>query len=172
MNLHGLTAGRLWVVVMLVAMATSLALAGDASADSPTGGPYSTNEGAQVTFSGAASDPEDLSKNLTYEWDFAFDGSFNVAKSGVDLTAPTHSYTDNGSFTVALRVRDSADNVSSISTGTVTVVNVAPSANAGGPYAVDAGTEVTFRGAATDPGNDTLTYEWDFEYNGTTLICS
>ena len=133
------------------------------------GGPYSTNEGAQLTFSGAASDPEDASETLTYEWDFEFDGSFNVAGSGTNLTGPTHAYTDNGSFTVALRVRDSANNLSSISTGPVTVVNVSPGANAGGPYSVDSGTALTFSGSATDPGNDALTYEWDFEYDWATF---
>ena len=142
------------------------------SAGIPTanvGGPYNTNEGTQLTFSGAASDPEDSSETLIYEWDFEFDGSFNVAQSGVSLTTPTHAYTDSGSFTVALRVRDGADNLSPTSAGNVTVANVSPSANAGGPYIVDAGTALTFSGSATDPGNDTLTYEWDFEYTGTTF---
>ena len=142
------------------------------SAGIPTanvGGPYNANEGTQITFSGAASDPEDSSETLIYEWDFEFDGSFNVAQSGVSLTAPTHAYTDSGSFTVALRVRDSADNLSPTSAGNVSVANVSPSANAGGPYIVDAGTALTFSGSATDPGNDTLTYEWDFEYTGTTF---
>ena len=116
-----------------------------------------------------ASDPEDSSSVLTYEWDFEFDGSFTVAQSRVNLTAPTYTYTDNGSFTVALRARDTDGDVSTISTATVTVTNVAPSINVGGPYNVDEGTALTFTGSATDPGQDTLTYEWDFDYTASTF---
>ena len=133
------------------------------------GGPYSGDEGAEITFSGDANDPEDASNLLTYEWDFEFDGSFDVADSGVNLTAPTHIYGNDGSFTVALRAIDTASEVSAIATAVVTVANVLPSANAGGPYTVEDGTALTFAGSATDPGTDTLTYEWDFEYDGTTF---
>ena len=133
------------------------------------GGPYTTNEGTQLAFSGAASDPEDDSDTLLYEWDFEFDGSFDIAQLGVNLVVPTHTYLDNGSFTVALRVWDSANNQSLLSTATVAVVNVSPSSNAGGPYAVDPGNALTFAGSANDPGSDALTYEWDFECNGTTF---
>ncbi len=133
------------------------------------GGPYSGDEGEEVVFSGDASDPEDASNLLTYEWDFEFDGSFNIVASGVNLTAPGHTYGNDGPFTVALRVRDTADEVSLIATASVTIANVLPSANAGGPYAVDEGTALTFSGSATEPGNDTLTYEWDFEHNNVTF---
>ena len=133
------------------------------------GGPYSGDEGGEITFSGDANDPEDASNILTYEWDFEFDGSFNIADSGVNLTAPTHTYGNDGSFTVALRARDTANEVSTIATAVVTIANVLPSANAGGPYVVEDGTALTFAGSATDPGTDTLTYEWDFEYNGSTF---
>ena len=136
------------------------------------GGPYTADEGAQVTFSGDAADAEDASSALTYEWDFEFSGSFTVAKSGVNLTAPTHTYTDDGSFTVALRVRDTDADVSAISTAAVTILNVPPSVNAGGPYTVDEGTALVFNGSATDPGEDTLTYEWDFGYDGVSFSVS
>ena len=78
-------------------------------------------------------------------------------------------YPDNGSFTVALRVKDTALEVSSESTATVTVGNVPPNADVGGPYAVDEGSLLTFSGSATDPGQDTLTFEWDFTYDGATF---
>lgn len=134
------------------------------------GGPYTADEGAQVTFSGDAADAEDASSALTYEWDFQFDGSFTVAQFGANLTAPTHTYTDNGSFTVALRVRDTDAEVSAISTSAVTILNVPPSASADGPYTVDEGTALVFNGSATDPGQDALTYEWDFDYDGVSFL--
>ena len=109
------------------------------------GGPYSGDEGQQITFTGDASDAEDPTSSLTFEWDFEFDGSFAVAQSGVNLTSPNHTYTDDGSFTVALRVTDTASNVSSVATAAVTISNVPPTANAGGPYTVDEGSALSYR---------------------------
>ena len=128
---------------------------------------YTGNEGSPITFTGTSNDPG--SDTLTYEWDFTFSGgSFNVDDSGSALTAPESTYTGDGDFTVALRVRDD-DSVSSTVTAAVTVSNVLPTANAGGPYVGNLGSPVTFAGSATDPGNDALNYEWDFEYDGSTF---
>ena len=38
-----------------------------------------------------------------------------------------------------------------------------------GPYEGTAETVLTFAGSTNDPGDDTLTYEWDFDYDGTTF---
>ena len=133
------------------------------------GGPYSGDEGAQITFSGDASDPEDASSALTYQWDFEFDGSFAIAEEGVNLTNPTHVYTDEGTYTVALRAKDTANELSNVSTAVVTVSNVPPSASVSGPYTVNEGSPLSLLGSANDPGNDTLTFEWDYDYDGTTF---
>lgn len=164
---------------VLQAVAMALLLAGlvmgqpsiteAASPIANAGGPYSGDEGQQVTFTGDASDAEDPTSSLTFEWDFEFDGSFAVGESGVNLTSPKHTYTDNGSFTVALRVKDTGSNVSSVSTAAVTISNVPPTPSAGGPYTVDEGSSLSYAGSATDPGNDTLTYEWDFDYDNSTF---
>ena len=131
------------------------------------GASYTGNEGAAVTFAGSATDPG--ADTLNFEWDFTFSGgTFLVDQSGDGLTAPTHTYTDDGVFTVSLRVRDD-DATSDEVTASVTITNVLPTADAGGQYEVVEGTAVTFGGSATDPGDDTLTYEWDFEYNGVTF---
>ena len=47
--------------------------------------------------------------------------------------------------------------------------NPSPTASVGGPYSGEAGSAITFSRSATDLGADTLTYEWDFQYNGTTF---
>ncbi len=70
------------------------------------GGPYSGDEGEIITFSGDAVDSEDPASSMTFEWDFDFSGSFTASQSGVNLVGPTHTYTDDGNFTVALRVTD------------------------------------------------------------------
>ncbi len=166
------------VLLLLIGIA-SLSVTGVARGDSPrlgpnpvaptanAGGPYNIDEGSQLIFSGEASDPEDSSSALTYAWDFTFEGSFTTDASGTDLKTPSHTYADNGTFTVALRVTDTDGELSSVSQATVNVANVPPSADANGPYTVDEGTALTFSGSATDPGSqDTLTYEWDYDYDG------
>ena len=136
----------------------------------PTANPgvsYAGDEGSPINFNASATDPG--SDTLTYEWDFTFGGGqFSIDQSGNGLTAPEHIYVDDGEYVVALRVRDD-DSLSSVVTAFVTVANVQPTANAGGPYQGEVGSQVTFSGSASDPGNDPLTYEWDFEYNGTTF---
>lgn len=47
--------------------------------------------------------------------------------------------------------------------------NPSPTASVGGPYSGEAGSAITVSGSATDLGADTLTYEWDFQHNGTTF---
>ena len=57
---------------------------------------------------------------------------------------------------------DTADTTSS-----VPVANQPPIADAGGPYTVEEGTPVFFRGSAFDPDSGgPLTYQWDFDYRG------
>ena len=157
---------------MLLLVAQTAVWPGVVQAAAPTasvGGPYSGDEGAQIAFSGDGNDAEDQPEQLTYEWDFDRQATFVADVSGVNLTSTSHVYPDNGSFTVALRVKDTALEVSSESTATVTVGNVPPNADVGGPYAVDEGSLLTFSGSATDPGQDTLTFEWDFTYDGATF---
>ena len=46
-------------------------------------------------------------------------------------------------------------------------VNTAPSVDAGGPYAVAEGGNVTLTATGSDPQGDALTYAWDLDNNGT-----
>lgn len=75
---------------------------------------------------------------------------------------PTHIYADNGIYNVTLTVRDNDGGVT-IDTLTVTVNNVGPTiTDISGDTNVDEGTPAYFSATATDPGNDTLTYTWNF----------
>ena len=76
---------------------------------------------------------------------------------------------DAGTVTVSGTVTDK-DGGSTTVTQAVTVVNVPPTANAGGPYSGAAGAPIAVQGTATDPGlpADTLTFAWDCDNNGTT----
>jgi len=115
------------------------------------------NEGATVNFSGSATDPGVLDV-LTYNWNFG-DGGAGTGKN------TTYAYGDNGTFTVTLTVNDGTDN--GTDNLTVQVSNVAPTANAGGPYTGVVNNPVQFNGSATDPGfNDILTFDWDLDGDG------
>jgi PKD repeat protein len=126
------------------------------------GGPYSLNEGGQVVFDGRGSkDPDGTI--TTYEWDFNYDGrTFHNEATGPIVS---RQYPDGpATVVVALRVTDNAG-ASQIGTTQVTVLNVAPLVEAGGPYTGQAGQVITLAGTATDAGlidQTGLSYRWDF----------
>ncbi len=122
------------------------------------GGDKSGDEGQEITFDGSGSyDPD--GSIVSYTWDFG-DGTTATGQT------VTHAYADNGVYTVTLTVKDN-NGATDTDTITATISNVPPTADAGGPYSGYAGQEITFTGSATDPGDDTLTYTWDFG-DGTT----
>ena len=126
-------------------------------------------EGEEVTFDGSGTTDDDLlnpwGEVLTYEWDFG-DGTLPV--SGVDLTAPVHTYGDDGEYTVGLLVTD-IEGASSYDEMQVIVNNVPPvitSVTNDSPR--DEGWTVMFDATFTDPGwLDTHTATWDFGDGGT-----
>ena len=78
-----------------------------------------------------------------------------------------------GSYQVTLRATDSADptlTADATVAVTVTHVNRAPVADAGGPYTGLAGVPVAMSGAgSSDPNGDPLTYAWTFGDGGTAV---
>jgi PKD repeat protein len=120
------------------------------------GGPYEGYEGSPITLTGSGTDPS--GDPLSAAWDL--DGDLVFETPGWVIT---HTWPDNGVYTVTLQVDDQLDGVAT-DVATVTVHNVPPAADAGPDQVVSVGQTVSFRGAASDPGADTLTYEWDFNY--------
>lgn len=123
------------------------------------GGPYSGEAGTTlIQFDGSASSDPD-NDPLTYAWDFG-DGN-----NGTGMM-PTHTYVAAGNFTVTLIVNDGIDSSGpSVTSAAISgaPVNLAPTANAGGPYAGEPGQPVTFDGTgSSDPNGDALTYAWAF----------
>jgi PKD repeat protein len=120
------------------------------------GGPYTGIDGQTIVFDGSASTDPDADP-LTYAWTFGDDSS----ASGV---SPSHVYALPGMYSVTLVVNDGLlDSLSTSTTVTVVLPNVAPIANAGGPYNGIVGTPIVFDGSiSSDMNGDVLSFSWDF----------
>jgi len=120
------------------------------------GGPYAGDEGSSIQFDGSGSyDPDGTIVNWT--WDCG-DGSYEYG----EITS--HTYKDEGVYTVNLTVKDNVG-ATDYNTTTATVSNVPPTITSTSvtPEPSDEGANVTFTATATDPGvNDVLTYTWEF----------
>lgn len=135
------------------------------------GGPYTVNEGdsIQLAGSGAGFEP------LTFAWDLDGDdlfGETSAAAARGDETGANPTFSAAGldgpsSRTVQLRTTDRLGNTAA-SLATINVVNVAPTASAGGPYSVAEPSTVVLTGSGSDPAgaNDPLTFEWDLDGDG------
>ena len=117
-------------------------------------GDTSVKEGDTVNFSATATDPG--SDTITYIWDFG-DGSETV--KGAEAS---HVFRDNGIYNVTLTARDE-DGGETAQTLEVTVENIAPTfTEINGKTTVNEGEVVDYSATATDPGDDELTYTWNF----------
>jgi hypothetical protein len=129
--------------------------------DAPTAdanGPYTTDEGTDVTLDGSGSSDPD-GDVLSYEWDLDNDGQFDDA-TGVSPTFDRVG--QDGVFTIGLRVTDPYG-ASDTDQTTVTVDNVAPSVSFSTTSPDDEGATTTIAGTGTDPGwleNLTATVDW------------
>ncbi|MBN1351553.1 PKD domain-containing protein [candidate division KSB1 bacterium] len=116
-------------------------------------------EGQLLTFEGAFTDSGALDTH-EFKWFFG-DGDSAVGKDA------THQFMDNGDFNVTFQVIDDDSGVGETNS-VITILNVAPTAEAGGPYAGETKDTLTFIATATDPGAlDTLfTFDWDLDADG------
>lgn len=110
------------------------------------GGPYSGDEGNTISFVASATDAGDDAD--TYQWDWDNDGAYD--ETGNPLT---HTWADNGTYTVGLKVTDVQGGEGS-TVFTVTVNNISPTANLVNNSPTNEGSPatVTFTGQ-TDPSS-------------------
>jgi hypothetical protein len=127
------------------------------------GGPYSGTEGGAISFNGSGSSDPD-GDALTYEWSFG-DGNTSTAQN------PTHTYVQDGSYTVTLTVRDGRGG-SDTKTTTATISNVTPVVSAGPDATITAGQTYTLNASFSDPGADTwrCTVNWGYKGSKDTTI--
>ncbi len=139
--------------------------------------PNPVDENSPVTISGMATDSG--SDDLTFTWDWGDGTSDTVTIYYNDGTNPdpeqspggtfpfsvedvvSHTYGDDGVFTVTLTVEDDDDGMTAETT-TVTVNNVLPSIEPDEPSFVDENSPITLTAIFTDPGSDDLTITWDW----------
>lgn len=142
--------------------------------------PSTTPANQQVNFNIGGSFHQDSTRILTHwEIDFTNDGTYDVSGSfPVTAPIPFAGYPDTGSdysATVKLRITDDiGDFGEKLITVNITSGNVAPVANAGGPYNGVVGEAITFNGSASyDPnegqgisGDHIVSWEWDLDGDG------
>lgn len=123
------------------------------------GGNVSGQEGTPVSFSLTVNDPG-INDTHTYSWNFG-DGGTSTQQN------PSHTYMDNGNYQVTVIVRDNNNGTGQTSI-TANISNVAPTANAGGPYQGSVLQEISLSGSGTDPAGaeDPLSYAWDTNNDG------
>ncbi len=120
------------------------------------------NPGGVQSYTAQAYDQNNRSvSNLNYSWQLV-NGGGTLNSSGLftagNVSAGNYANTVRGSTTGAATVSGFA---------TVTVNNVAPVAEAGGPYFGAANQAISVNGlGSSDPNNDSLSYGWDLDNDG------
>jgi PKD repeat protein len=122
------------------------------------------DEGSLVTFVGKATDPAGDLDQLSYAWDFNFDGVFIP---DVNNSRASTTYIDGLTNVVAvLRVQDE-DGGETFDTVDVTVNNVPPQiTNVSSNSPVGEGSPLNIQVNATDVGSDTIVYNFDWDNDG------
>jgi len=139
------------------------------------GGPYTVTQGQTVTLDGSQSTcPPELGGIVEYAWDFDLDNPFTgYARVGelidfVTYDAQTGDSVDDGVYRVGLRVMSEQGQLDFAET-TVTVEDALPTCDAGGPYEVAQGEELTFDGSGSAegvPSEPIIAYRWVFDDSG------
>ncbi len=97
--------------------------------------------------------------------------SFTLSSAGALRTASSLNYESGATRSIRVRTtRQDGLFFENAFTVVVNDVNERPTANAGSSYSIGEGFPLTLNGTGTDPdANTTLSYEWDFNYDGTTF---
>jgi PKD repeat protein len=116
------------------------------------GGPYSADEGSNVTLSALAT-AVDYGQTVTYAWDLDGDATaFEAPGQSVTYTAG-----DDGPVTVRVQATDDYSLGTAVADATIMISNVAPVVDAGPDVALELGQALSRQGVFTDPGADTWT---------------
>jgi len=119
-------------------------------------GPYSGLVDEEITFDGSGSSDDGTITN--YTWDFGDD------TKGYEVN-PTHSYNNPGKYTVILKVTDNDGATDTDdTTADIVIPNRPPSGpEISGPQNGTKNTEYTFTVVSTDPDDDTISYNFNWD---------
>jgi len=113
-------------------------------------------EGMPLTLLAESTDPG--SDDLTFTWEFEYGPTITNIHYN-DGVGPEPIYDP-----IINEVKSPGGTYPfSVVTINVTVNNVAPTVDTGGPYTIDENSPITLNGIGTDPGSDDLTFNWEFE---------
>jgi len=155
----------------IVVTAETMVTAANVSPTVSIGGPYAIFEGETLVLGGSANDPGS-GDSLKFSWDIDGDGEFDDAVG----EAPALSWAElavlgiddgPGAYSIAVHV-DDGDGGADTDTTTLNVTNAAPIFDGGisWPGSGQEGEVITFSAMASDPADDVISYEWDFDYDG------
>ncbi|MDD4307947.1 MAG: PKD domain-containing protein [Thermoplasmata archaeon] len=122
------------------------------------------NEGATVTFNGAAS--SDNVGIVNYTWTF-FDGAANIT---LYSAGPAHQFNVVGIYDITLTVRDAAGYAGNDTMRVTVLDSTAPIANAGPDQTVNESTIVTFNGSASLDNIGIVNYTWTFNDGAANIV--
>lgn len=133
------------------------------TADLTNDGPKDEGSAVTVSFSNQTDPGTDT---FTYSFDWDNDGVYETVDQA--SSSATYTWNENGTYTVGGRIKDDDGGYNEYTT-TVTVNNVAPTADLGNNGPKDEGTAVTVSFTnQSDPGtSDTFTYSFDWDNDGT-----
>jgi PKD repeat protein len=139
-----------------------------------------TDENQAVALTAHVTDPGSDDLVITWDWGDGISTTTTYFNNGISpdpYPSPdinpmnvndtvSHTYGDNGVFSVVLTVTDDDGAVTTMNI-TITVQNVNPTIYPFGPFEVDENTLLDVTGRATDPGSDDLEFTWEFELGPT-----
>ena len=123
--------------------------------------PTAPGVGQSTSFTATVTDVDQPSGTaFTYLWDFG-DSTTSV------LAAPSHAFAEKKSYTITLKVTDSASNVTTV-THTLVIGNAPPVANfQASKTAVAVAETITFTDSSTDSDGTVSSWAWNFGDGGT-----
>ena len=127
------------------------------------GGPYAGTQGVPIALDASGSSDSD-GNIVTYEWDCEGDGIFEFMSFNANDVTCTYSVV--GVYTLQLQVTDD-DGLTDVAMTLVSLANVLPVADAGGPYTGTEASPVAVDGTGSGDADGTIvSYWWDCDTDG------
>ena len=128
--------------------------------------PYTRTEGNPVGLSAKFTDNDEDSQSYTVHVDWGDGTEDTYLSNNMMYFTQYHTYANDGVYDVIATLTDSS-NLSDQESITINVNNVLPTVSINGPYEIAYGANLTLDATGTsDPGSDTLAYEWDLDNDG------